>query len=661
MANVIVIVLCLIFSILPAAIANPRTELVYKFCGVEQADNVSEFNQNYANAIVAMEPEIKSNKFSIYGEGLAPNRIFVLAQCMDDLSKEDCQICFSAIKTQLPGCFPHISGRVFFDGCFMRFENYSFFYESSSPHDVKRCSDAVNLKNDQFRDVATKVVKDVVTMAPVHGGYAEGRRKTYGLSVYGMAICWNTLDEKACSDCLSNASTAVLDCLPSIEARSLSVGCYFRYSEFESSNGSNFFNSKGAIFMYLVFILVAVGVCIIAILVGYIVGTTLHEKRVKHQTKHNGDSSDLESSVMKRSLHFKYSTLEKSTDNFSEERKIGQGGFGEVFKGTLPDGREIAIKRMFLTTKIRNEEISNEIDIIGQAQHQHLVRFLGCCFTADDSFLVYEYLENKSLDLILFDPKKKKELDWKKRLKIVEGTAEGLEYLHNDCQVRIIHRDIKPSNILLDSKYRPKIADFGLARVNIREKGSAPLVIAGTFGYMAPEYLAQGQLTDKVDVYSFGVLMLEIVSGREFNKIPADDTLDTLVTIAWKHFKEKRAYRIIDPSMEIEDVNEVVRVVQIALLCTQESPIMRPDMSTIIKLLTQENLEVPVPSKPPFIDDSFYGSEQHGSIHQHHPSASSVDSCRYYDTHQDNGSFHRYRHHPSASIDSYYDTESVLG
>lgn len=332
MANVIVIVLCLIFSILPAAIANPRTELVYKFCGVEQADNVSEFNQNYANAIVAMEPEIKSNKFSIYGEGLAPNRIFVLAQCMDDLSKEDCQICFSAIKTQLPGCFPHISGRVFFDGCFMRFENYSFFYESSSPHDVKRCSDAVNLKNDQFRDVATKVVKDVVTMAPVHGGYAEGRRKTYGLSVYGMAICWNTLDEKACSDCLSNASTAVLDCLPSIEARSLSVGCYFRYSEFESSNGSNFFNSKGAIFMYLVFILVAVGVCIIAILVGYIVGTTLHEKRVKHQTKHNGDSSDLESSVMKRSLHFKYSTLEKSTDNFSEERKIGQGGFGEVFK-----------------------------------------------------------------------------------------------------------------------------------------------------------------------------------------------------------------------------------------------------------------------------------------------------------------------------------------
>lgn len=137
MANVMVIVLCLIFSIVAVAIANPRTELVYKFCGVEQADNVSQFNQNYANAIVAMEPEMKSNKFSIHGEGLAPNRIFVLAQCMDDLSEEDCQICFSAIKTQLPGCFPHISGRVFFDGCFMRFENYSFFYESSSPHDVK--------------------------------------------------------------------------------------------------------------------------------------------------------------------------------------------------------------------------------------------------------------------------------------------------------------------------------------------------------------------------------------------------------------------------------------------------------------------------------------------------------------------------------------------
>ncbi|XP_059284567.1 cysteine-rich receptor-like protein kinase 46 isoform X1 [Lycium ferocissimum] len=515
MANVVVLSLIILLSsflILPA-IANPRIELVYKFCGIDHANNVSEFNENYANAIVAMESDMKANKFSIYGEGLSPNRIYVLAQCMDDLSKEDCDICFSTIKTQLPGCFPHSSGRVFFDGCFMRFENYSFFYESSSPHDVKRCSDAVNLKNDQFRDLTTKVVKDVVNMAPIHGGYAEGRRNAHGLSVYGMANCWNTLDEKSCADCLLNASTAVLNCLPSIEARSLSVGCYFRYSEYESSDGSNFLlNTKGAIFMYLAFILVAVGVCIVAILVGYIVGTTLHEKRVKHQTKHNGNSSDLESSVMKRSLHFKYSTLEKSTDNFSEERKIGQGGFGEVFKGTLPDGRELAIKRMFLTTKIRNEEISNEIDVIGEAQHQNLVRFLGCCFTDDDSFLVYEYLENKSLDLILFDPKKKEELDWKKRLRIIEGTAEGLEYLHNDCQVRIIHRDIKPSNILLDSKYRPKIADFGLARFNIREKGSAPLVIAGTFGYMAPEYLAQGQLTDKVDVYSFGVLILEIVS-----------------------------------------------------------------------------------------------------------------------------------------------------
>ncbi|KAK4347753.1 hypothetical protein RND71_034092 [Anisodus tanguticus] len=401
-------------------------------------------------------------------------------------------------------------------------------------------------------------------MAPIHGGYAEGRRKEHGFSVYGMANCWNTLDEKSCADCLLNASTAVLDCLPSIEARSLSVGCDFRYSEYESSDGSSFLlNTKGAIFMYLAFILVAVGVCIVAIL------------------------------------------------------------------GNLPDGREIAIKRMFLTTKIRNEEI----DIIGQAQHQNLVRFLGCCFTDDDSFLVYEYLENKSLDLILFDPKKKEELDWNKSLRIIEGTAEGLEYLHNDCQVRIIHRDIKPSNILLDSKYRPKIADFGLARFNIREKGSAPLVIAGTFGYMAPEYLAQGQLTDKVDVYSFGVLILEI---------------------------EKRAYRIIDPSMEIEDVDEVLRVVQIALLSTQESPIMRPDMTTIIKLLAQEKLEVPVPSKPPFIEDSLYGSERDGSIiHRHHPSTSSVDSCRYYDTQQDNGSFHR--HHPSASIDSYYDTERVLG
>ncbi|KAG9449846.1 hypothetical protein H6P81_009811 [Aristolochia fimbriata] len=243
------------------------------------------------------------------------------------------------------------------------------------------------------------------------------------------------------------------------------------------------------------------------------------------------------------------------------------------------------------------------MDIISRAKHRNLVQFLGYSLMGPETLLVYEYLPNNSLDHKLFDSERKKELDWQKRLTIIKGVAEGLQYLHHCCEGKIIHRDIKASNILLDVRCRPKIADFGLVRSFSAEDSHRTTGIAGTLGYMAPEYIARGILSEKVDVYSFGILMLEIISGKRNNKFSSADSVDTLVTAVWKHFQSGTLTQVVDESMDVNDIEEVRRVGQVALLCTQEIPSLRPTLTMVSKWLRQKDLEVPEPSKPPFLNE----------------------------------------------------------
>ncbi|XP_073023646.1 cysteine-rich receptor-like protein kinase 46 isoform X1 [Primulina eburnea] len=601
----ITLIFFIVCSLMHATMEDPRLQLVLKRCEQNMAQNVTQFNENYSKVIASMQDGMLENKFATGQAGLRPNRVFVLAQCMEDLSREECETCFTSIKTQIPGCLPHISARVFYDGCFIRVENYSFFRESISRYGYEtRCSDAKDIRSQTFKNLVTRMMDKLVQKAPENHGYAEGQEISAGLiSAYGMTNCWRTLNESSCSECLTNARIGILKCLPSVEARVLHVGCYLRYSDSEFVNKPDSSSSKDSVFFFLSAIIGSVGICLTAILAGYFVSTTIYAKQFRQHEKQKIEMQ-MVSDTINRSLQFKYSTLEKATENFTDSHKIGQGGFGEVFQGTLQDGREIAIKHLFLTENTRNQEISNEIDIIGQAHHPNLVRFLGYCFTYTDGYLVYEYLPNKSLDLILFDQERKKELTWKKRLGIITGTAEGLQYMHQDCQVQIIHRDIKASNILLDMKLRPKIADFGLARLNSTDQMEGIPAIAGTFGYMAPEYLVEGRLTEKVDVYSYGVLVLEIISGERNNKYQHDDSLDTLVTMAWKHYQIDKVASIIDSMLGIEAFNEVQRIVEIALLCTQESPDLRPTMGRVVEFLAKKELILPAPTRPPFVQES---------------------------------------------------------
>ncbi|KAG5234849.1 G-type lectin S-receptor serine/threonine-protein kinase [Salix suchowensis] len=299
---------------------------------------------------------------------------------------------------------------------------------------------------------------------------------------------------------------------------------------------------------------------------------------------------------------FKLQVLETATNNFDISKKLGQGGFGAVYRGKLPDGQEIAVKRLSRTSGQGLEELMNEVVVISKLQHRNLVRLLGCCVEGEEMMLVYEYMPNKSLDAFLFDSLRKERLDWERRFNIMNGICRGLLYLHRDSRLRIIHRDLKPSNILLDHELNPKISDFGIARIFGGNEVNTTRVV-GTFGYMPPEYLMEGRFSEKSDVFSFGVLLLEIVSGRRNAHFYGDEHGLSLTGYAWKLWNEGDVTAFVDPA--ISDpclLVEIFRCIQIGLLCVQELAKDRPFVSTITSMLNSEIVDLPTPKKPAFAE-----------------------------------------------------------
>ncbi|XP_050149322.1 G-type lectin S-receptor-like serine/threonine-protein kinase At1g61480 isoform X6 [Malus sylvestris] len=290
-----------------------------------------------------------------------------------------------------------------------------------------------------------------------------------------------------------------------------------------------------------------------------------------------------------------------ATSNFSINNKLGGGGFGPVYKGKLQEGKEIAVKRLSSSSGQGIEEFKNEVMLISKLQHKNLVRIMGCCIKDDEKLLIYEFMPNRSLDTLLFDPMRRGVLDWAKRFNIIQGVARGLLYLHHDSCLKVIHRDLKVSNILLDENMNPKISDFGLARI---VQGTHNLEntqkVVGTLGYMSPEYAMRGIFSEKSDVYSFGVLLLEIIAGRKNTSSFYKEQELGILAYAWNLWNEGKGLDFVDEVLaDSYSASEVTRCMDIGLLCVQNNAADRPTIADVVFMVRSET-DRAQPKQPTF-------------------------------------------------------------
>ncbi|KAH9790827.1 cysteine-rich receptor-like protein kinase 42 [Citrus sinensis] len=586
----IIITIIIMFRL---CLSDPRISEPTIFCSAKKS-KTSNFVPAFVKEMEILSQLITANThFATFNLNKTPHvPIYALAQCHLDLSHTDCLLCFAASRTKLPRCLPSLSAAIFFDGCFLRYDIYSFYQESVSPSldDVKCSAENATVENENENDAVDGFVESVgyavgnVSRIAVEKGGGFGAVKVMG--VYALAQCWESLGRDGCRECLDKAGMRVRrSCRMRKEGRGFNAGCYLRYStdKFFNHDDETGDDRSSRLGVMIAIVLSTTAFLMLSLFAAY--AAYARSSKMKEDRNNLG----LYATSMKKScLSFKYETLEKATNYFNPSKKLGQGGAGS---------------RLIFNTRQWVDEFFNEVNLISSIEHKNLVKLLGCSIEGPESLLVYEYVPNRSLDQFIFDKNKTKLLNWNKRFNIILGTAEGLAYLHGGSETRIIHRDIKTSNILLDKDFTPKIADFGLARCFAADRTHVSTAVAGTLGYMAPEYLVRGQLTEKADVYSFGILIIEIVCGRRSNAF-SQDSASPLQRV-WTLYRSNKLVEAVDPNLKDDfPAEQVCNVLQIGLLCTQAAAALRPSMAQAIMLLTNKVCEIPTPSQPPFLNSS---------------------------------------------------------
>ncbi|KAK4423043.1 Cysteine-rich receptor-like protein kinase [Sesamum alatum] len=594
-------------------------------------------NSTYSNNLNILLSSLHSNMddsgFYNASQGQAgTDQAYAMALCRADIQRESCRSCVqNATVELLKLCAERKHAILWRDDCVLRYSNVSFFGARSDFPVIMVWNTANVSSPDQFKESLRAVVDDLRVQAASGGSLmkvAAGNHTAPDFqTIYAMLQCTPDISEEDCTGCLIAAAQRI----PLEGKRAATIlmpSCNLRYDLDPFYNITRIQEARAAMSMAApppapataavpppsvatapghgddnttrtVIIIVApvVGCLIAATCVGICLRKRTKKKAVETIPSHEEISAT-------ESLQYDFGKIRAATDDFSDANKLGEGGFGAVYKGKLENGKEIAVKRLSRRSGQGDLEFKNEVLLLAKLQHRYLVRLLGFALEGTERLLIYEFVQNASLDHFIFDRIKRFYIDWDKRYKIIGGIARGLLYLHEDSRFRIIHRDLKASNILLDREMNPKIADFGTARLfDQDESAGCTSKIVGTYGYMAPEYANHGQISVKTDVFSFGVLVLEIVSGRKNNSFGNGENLgDMLISFAWRNWREGTPTSIIDPVLMSGTASQadILRCIHIGLLCVQENATDRPTMASVLLMLNSFSTTLSVPSPPAF-------------------------------------------------------------
>ncbi|KAL0409309.1 UNVERIFIED_CONTAM: Cysteine-rich receptor-like protein kinase [Sesamum radiatum] len=591
----------------------------------------STYSTNLNTLLSSLSSNMDDSGFYNASQGeAAPDRANALALCRADIQLESCRGCVQNATIQLLNLCPERKHAILWrDVCALHYSNVSLFGNRAEWPAIM-VWDTTNVSSpDQFKERLRTVVDGLSLQAALGGSMmkvAAGNRTAPDFqTIYAMLQCTPDMSEEDCSGCLTSAAQHIPQCCDSKRAATILLpSCNLQYGLGPFYNITRIQEAQAAVSMTspppvpapapvpappghgndntartIIIIVATVVACLmVAICVGFCL-----RKRTKKKAVETIPSDEEMSTT--ESLQYDFCKIRAATDDFSDANKLGQGGFGVVYKGKLENGKEIAVKRLSRRSAQGDAEFKNEVLLVAKLQHRYLVRLLGFVLEGTERLLIYEFVPNASLDHYIFDRIKRFYVDWDKRYKIIGGIARGLLYLHEDSRFRIIHRDLKASNILLDGEMNPKIADFGTARLFDQDDQSAGCAskIVGTYGYMAPEYANHGQISVKTDVFSFGVLVLEIVSGRKNNCFQdGENAGDMLISFAWRNWQEGTATSIIDPVLMSGKASQadMLRCIHIGLLCVQGNPTDRPTMASVVLMLSSFSTTLPVPSPPAF-------------------------------------------------------------
>ncbi|GMI77541.1 cysteine-rich RLK (RECEPTOR-like protein kinase) 10 [Hibiscus trionum] len=555
--------------------------------------------------------------------GRSPDMVYGLFLCRGDLSTSVCRACVTFATTDISQrCPVDATAVVWYEECLLRYSDRNIFSVVTEAPTFLTYNSTQNVTQpERFKMLAGFMMNETARAAnEITGGkkFATGEVFISALQkLYALAQCTPDLSVTDCDRCLESA----IGYLPTgrLGGRFLNPSCNIRFEFYPFYNltsavaapeetKQNKSNRIPVLFASLSAIFGLVLVSAFGFLLWRLRNNQGKENSEEIQlldlvNEHTGESFSGENVGKSQEFpFFRLDTLHAATNHFSDDNKLGQGGFGPVYKGTLANGKEIAVKRLSRTSGQGLVEFKNEIVLIARLQHRNLVKLLGCCLEKNEKLLVYEFMPNGSLDVFLFDSSSAAQLDWQKRFSIIKGIARGILYLHEDSRLKIIHRDLKASNVLLDRNMNPKISDFGMARIFSEDKNEAITNrVVGTYGYMPPEYAMRGLFSIKSDVFSFGALLLEVVTGKKNNSYYFFENGESLLTSAWKLWSKGKGMDLIDQLLVPSCVaSEVLKCIHIGLLCVQGDPADRPTMSSVVVMLASDTVPLPRPAEPTF-------------------------------------------------------------